>query len=88
MREQLFINGREIPLSKSLNPSLTRSIIDIRSPEKRSATYSKTVNVPNSKEAARVFEFIFEVNMDLTIFNPHHQQDIKRTFYILLVVRK
>jgi hypothetical protein len=76
MREQLFINGREIPLSKSLNPSLTRSIIDIRSPEKRSATYSKTVNVPNSKEAARVFEFIFEVNMDLTIFNPNFKADV------------
>jgi len=59
MREQLFINGVELPLSRSLNPSFTKSIIDIREPEKRSSTYSKTVVVPRSKEADDVFWFIF-----------------------------
>ena len=75
MREQLFISGIEIPLSKSLNPSFTKSIIDIREPDKRSSTYSKTVAVPRSKEADDVFGFIFEINISSGSFNPNLKAD-------------
>ena len=76
MREQLFINGYEIPLSRSLDPSFTRSIIDIKEPEKRSATYSKSITVPNSKEAAKVFSMIFDINSVDGTFNPTVKADI------------
>ncbi len=76
MREQLFINGQEIPLSRSLNPSFTRSIIDIKEPEKRSATYSKSITVPNSKEAAKVFGMIFDINTVEGTFNPNVKADV------------
>ena len=76
MREQLFINGYEIPLSRSLDPSFTRSIIDIKEPEKRSATYSKSITVPNSKEAAKVFGMIFDINTVDGTFNPLVKADV------------
>ena len=75
MREQLFINGVEIPLSRSLDPSFTKAIIDIKSPEKRGAAYSKSVTVPNSKEAAKVFGFVFEINRADSTFNPNLKAD-------------
>ena len=76
MKEQLFINGVELPLSRSLDPSFTKSIIDIREPEKRSSTYSKTCIVPRSKEADDVFGFIFEINMVSGSFNPNLKADV------------
>lgn len=76
MREQLFINGYEIPLSRSLDPSFTRSIADIIEPEKRSATYSKSITVPNSKEAAKVFGMIFDINIYESTFNPLIKADV------------
>jgi hypothetical protein len=76
MREQLFINGYEIPLSRSLDPSFTRSIADIIEPEKRSATYSKSITVPNSKEAAKVFGMIFDINVYESTFNPLIKADV------------
>lgn len=76
MKEQLFINRVELPLSRSLDPSFTKSIIDIREPEKRSSTYSKTCIVPRSKEADDVFGFIFEINMVSGSFNPNLKADV------------
>ena len=76
MREQLFIDNVEIPLSRSLDPSFTKSIIDIRQPEKRNATYSKTVTVPSSKQADKVFEFIFDINVNRDSFNPNLKADV------------
>lgn len=68
-REELFIGGVYIPLSKSINASLTKSITDIQEPKDRKATYSKTTTVPNSKEAAQVFGELFEINLVDSTFN-------------------
>jgi len=77
-REQLYIDNKYIPLSKSINASITKSIADIAEPDKRKATYSKTTSIPNSKEAQKVFTAIYELNLqeytnsslqDIT-FNP------------------
>jgi len=72
VNEQLYINNIYIPLSKSINPSLIRSIADIK-PNKdgkiRQSTYSKTTTVPNSKEAFEVFGAIFEINLVDGSFN-------------------
>ena len=69
-REQLYIDNKYIPLSKSINASITKSIADIAEPEKRKATFSKTTNIPNSKEAQAVFGPIFELNLIDGSFNP------------------
>lgn len=76
MREQLFIKGVEVPLSKSLNPSITKSIIDIKEPQKRKTEYTKTVTIPRSKEADRVLGMIFDINITNGLFNPTVKADI------------
>lgn len=76
-REELYIGGIYIPLSKSLNASLTKSITDIQEPDKRKATYSKTVNIPNSKEAAEAFGGLFDLNLVDSSFDPTVKVDCR-----------
>lgn len=75
MKEELFIDGKYIPLSKSINPSLTKSITDVEEPDKRKATFSKTTSIPNSKEAQDVFGKIFDLNLVDSTFNPTAKAD-------------
>lgn len=70
VKEQLIVSGIEIPLNGSLNPNLTYSIQDITKPDKRKATFSKSITLPGSKILNDLFGFIFEVNIDGT-FNPN-----------------
>jgi hypothetical protein len=73
--ERLYIENIYIPLTSGLNPSITKAITDVQDPEKRKSTYSKTVQIPRSKEADQVFSQIFEVNLiDLT-FNVQAKAD-------------
>jgi hypothetical protein len=74
VREQLIINGVDVPLEGSLNPALTYSIQDIKRLDKRKSTYSKTVTLPGSKILNDLFNFIFEINIDGT-FNPNLKAD-------------
>ena len=76
-KEELYIGGIFIPLSKSLNASLTKSITDIQEPDKRKATYSKTVNIPNSKEAAEAFGGLFDLNLVNSSFDPTVKVDCR-----------
>ena len=75
MKEQLFIKNTSIPLSKALNPSINRSITDIREPDKRKSDFSKTVVIPNSKIAAKIFGDIFELNVVDGSFDPTVKAD-------------
>jgi len=60
--ERLYIENTYIPLSQGLNPSINKSITDIADPATRKATYSKTVSIPRSKEADKIFSHYFEFN--------------------------
>ena len=73
--ERLYIEGNYIPLSQGLNPNITKSITDLEEPEKRKTTYSKTVSIPRSKEADKVFEVMFEVNIIDRTFNVRAKAD-------------
>jgi len=72
--EQLIINGVDVPLIKGLGTVLTYSIKDIEQPDKRKASFSKTINLPHSKVTSDLFNFIFEINSDST-FNPNLKAD-------------
>lgn len=67
-----FIN--EIPLS------LNFLIADVRNPDKRNATFSKTINLPGTKEINILFSNIFKLNNSLTLFDPRLKCGIK--YYI------
>ena len=72
--EQLIINGVDVPLINGIGTVLTYSIKDIEQPDKRKASFSKTIKLPHSKVTSDLFNFIFEINSDST-FNPNLKAD-------------
>ena len=75
MKEQLIINNTEVELLESLNPNITFNIADISSPDKRKSDFSKTITLAGSKTINRLFEYIFNINIDLQTFNPNVKAD-------------
>jgi len=61
--ERLYIENTYIPLSQGLNPSITKELKNLAEPDKQKASYSKTVSIPRSKEADKIFSHIFEINV-------------------------
>ena len=76
VKEELYINGESVELLESLNPNLTFNIADIANPDQRKADFSKTINLPASKKINKIFEHIFDVNIDLQTFNPNLRTDV------------
>ena len=72
--EKLIINGVDVPLINGIGTVLTYSIKDIEQPDKRKASFSKTIKLPGSKVLNDLFNFIFEINSDST-FNPNLKAD-------------
>jgi hypothetical protein len=72
--EKLIINGVDIPLINGIGTVLNYSIKDIEQPDKRKASFSKTIKLPQSKVTSDLFNFIFEINSDST-FNPNLKAD-------------
>lgn len=50
--------------------SITYQIADIRNPENRKGSFSKTISIPGSPEVNILFENIFEANISLQTFDP------------------
>ena len=76
MKEQLFLDNIQIPLLNSINPSLTYSVADISQPDKRKSTYSKTIAIPNSKIANKLFGGIYDINLTDGSFDTSKRIDM------------
>lgn len=76
MKEQLFLNNIQVPLLNSINPSLTYSVADISQPDKRKSTYSKTIKIPNSKIANKLFGAVYDINLTDGSFNTAEKIDM------------
>ena len=74
VKEKLIINGTTIPLENGIGTVLTYSIKDIEQPDKRKASFSKTIKLPGSKVLNDLLNFIFEINSDSS-FNPNLKAD-------------
>lgn len=74
MSQELFINSTIIPLREDIPVPVTYSIADIREPDKRKSSISKTITIPGSKEVNKLFGHIFEIGIDST-FNPKKKAD-------------
>ena len=61
--EKLIINGVDIPLINGIATVLNYSIKDIEQPDKRKASFSKTIKLPQSKVTSDLFNFIFEIRI-------------------------
>jgi hypothetical protein len=63
MRTKLELSdGSVLGLSNDIAYSITYSIADIREPDKRNGSYSKTVTIPSSKEADLFFKGAFDID--------------------------
>lgn len=62
---------QEIPLS------LNFLIADVKNPDKRNSTYSKTINFPGTKDIDIFFSLIWRINNDLSAFDPRLKCQIK-----------
>jgi hypothetical protein len=68
-----------LDLTQDIPVSLNFSIADIRNPEKRNGSYSKTVELYGTKTNNKFFEHYYGVNTATNNFNPN----IKTPCYIL-----
>lgn len=75
MLAKLIVGGVELGFEQALPISTNLQIVDVREPEKRQAAFSKTITIPGTGEANKLFEFIFDVNTDLQTFNPNKAID-------------
>ncbi len=55
--------------------ALTLNIADIKEPEKRKSSFSKTITLPGSEKNNRIFGHYFEINAD-SRFNPFKKLDV------------
>lgn len=73
----MAFNYREIILKEALRPAITYSINDLKNPNNRKGDFSKTVNLPSSKELDKIFNHIFEINTVTNTFNPNKRLDFE-----------
>ena len=57
-----LLTGENLPLSKEIPYSLNFLIADIRETDKRSGNFSKTIEIPSSKEADVFFKYAFNID--------------------------
>lgn len=69
-RIELLSSG-DIDMYDDVSTPLNYAISDIRTPEKRDASYSKTIKVPGTKGNNIRFGHIFDVNIGDGTFNPN-----------------
>jgi len=79
---EIVINNVSLDIYKDIPISLNYSIADIRNPEKRNTSFSKTITIPGSKKNNLLFNHIFEVSKesnssDIINFSPDFNPRIK-----------
>ena len=72
-------NKKSLDLTQEIPVSLNFSIGDIRQPDKRSGSFSKTIKLYGTKTNNKFFEHIYEVNIVTNTFN----RNLKTPCYII-----
>jgi hypothetical protein len=78
--------GRELDLFDDVAIPITYTILDIREPEKRKTSWSKTITIPGTKNNNRIFSHIYQMSADAWIrignvsvyqgFNPNIRTEV------------
>lgn len=73
----IFVNNESIDLLEDVSIPITYSIADIRNPEQRQGTFTKTISIPGTKTNNKLFSHIFRVSKlsQSTDFNPALKAD-------------
>lgn len=85
MRTQIVINNTQVDLLKEVSLNITKQLVDVQHPEKRKTDRTLTIEIPGSKANDLLFNYIFEVNIDLDAddstqtaphFDPNKKADV------------
>lgn len=82
IKTKIYINKKQIDLKEDISIPLNFSIADIREPDKRSTTWSKTVTLPGSSFNNNLFSNLWNVNTNIistgtTNFAPSFNPNLK-----------
>lgn len=77
MTTRLEIGGSNYPLAVSIPININFVLADIREPDKRNSSFSKTIHLYGTNEVNKLFENIFEVNSSLNTFNPNKKTEAR-----------
>lgn len=87
MRSELFINGTVVDLKSEFGCAITYAISDIKKPETRNGSYSKTVTLPGTKTINALLTHIYDVNYDIQTsgivnFVPDFNPNLKASVHV------
>lgn len=74
MRAELRIRDNYYPITTELPVSLNFVLADIREPDKRNSSFTKTLVLNATNKINKLFENIFEVNVVTQTFNPNKKE--------------
>ena len=74
---RLEILNKSVPFGVSIPIPITYQLADVRDPDKRNASFSKTVEIFGTNEINKIFENIFDVNTATQNFNKNLKTDCK-----------
>lgn len=77
VNSRIEILGKDYPLVKEIPTSFTYQQADIREPDKRNASFSKTIQLFGSNKTNRLFENIFSYNVKTNTFNVNKKTECK-----------
>lgn len=68
---------KKYPIAVNIPVSLNYNLADVRNPDQRKASFSKTINLNGTNEINRLFENIFAVNVTTLYFNKNLKTPVK-----------
>lgn len=71
MTTRLEIGGSNYPLAVNIPMYINFVLADVREPDKRNSSFSKTIQLYGTNEVNKLFENCFDVNCSLATFNPN-----------------
>jgi hypothetical protein len=80
MNYQLLVNGEFLDLTPDFNIAINKSIADIREPENREDTWTKTFTLPGTQKNKQIFGHLYHLNYSITAttqFTPDFNPNIR-----------
>lgn len=87
IRSELIINGTRVDLKSEFGCAITYAIADIKKPETRNGSLSKTVKLPGTKTINNLLTNIYDINYDIQTsgainFTPDFNPNLKASVYV------
>jgi len=85
MRTRILLNGYDVDLIDEISMPLNFAIADIRNPEKRNTSFSKTLTIPGTSVNNDLFGMLFDISVDVNSsgsvnsnvpINPNKKADV------------